>query len=155
MSPMCFHRVGTHKGYSRGTRVPLWGYWSTQPGVQHILMPPKKVPFLHIYFIAFFDGVCGADLSIPLFGVSIQSDLVDRNATWWQCWHPSPVPKTWTNTYSCEIPWRWRRARRRCGARSPAAADGRSNVHHTKREEPPKWTEPAGFKSAGHGMRMG
>ncbi len=31
-------------------------------------MPPKKVPFLHIYFIAFFDGVCGADLFWPNFG---------------------------------------------------------------------------------------
>ena len=29
-------------------------------------MPPKKVPFLHRYFIVFFDGVCGADLFWPL-----------------------------------------------------------------------------------------
>ena len=42
--------------------VVLQGYSSTPLGVL------EYFPFLHIFFIAFFDGVCGADLSIPLFG---------------------------------------------------------------------------------------
>ena len=49
--------------------VPLWrtGVLETQCAT-HPDASKNRSHFLHIYFIAFFDGVCGADLSIPLFG---------------------------------------------------------------------------------------
>ncbi len=52
-------------GVLQGTRVPLGGTGVLGHRVQHILMPPKRGPFFAIYFIAFFDGACGADLAWP------------------------------------------------------------------------------------------
>jgi hypothetical protein len=47
--------------------------------IQHIMMLPKKVPFLHIYFIAFFDGFVVQMWLALVVRIKI-GDLVDRNA---------------------------------------------------------------------------